>query len=302
MAPREIGRPDSLPERRGHAAGHDPGHPARDPRASTSSRSWSSTMARPTARRSWLASIGVPIMSLASRATADLATLSAPASTRRCAPGADIIVNTDGDNQYYGGDIPHAGGADPGRQARRRRHRQSSDGEDRHTSLQPNGCSRTLAAWVVSRLANLEVSRMSPAASAPTVATPRCVLGSYTEFDHTVEHAIQAGQSRLAVEIVRRFAPTPRPGSRASSTTSASSSLRSGLISLRTYAMYKALKIFTAFGMVSFTVRRRPRAFASSTSTSSPTRVHLHMSNRWSWRRSCCLPDSRWCSPVWWPT
>jgi glycosyltransferase involved in cell wall biosynthesis len=162
--------------------------------------------------------------------------------------GADIIVNTDGDNQYHGGDIPDlvapilAGRADVviG---------------DRQTEKIPHfsptkRALQNMGSRVVSRLANLDIPDVASGFRAYS-REAALRLGSYTEFDHTVEHAIQAGQSRLAVEIVP-IRTNPKARESRLFDNIGEFVVRSGLISLRTYAMYKALKIFTAFGLVSF--------------------------------------------------
>jgi len=162
--------------------------------------------------------------------------------------GADIIVNTDGDNQYHGGDIPDlvapilAGRADVviG---------------DRQTEKIPHfsptkRALQNMGSRVVSRLANLDIPDVASGFRAYS-REAALRLGSYTEFDHTVEHAIQAGQSRLAVVIVP-IRTNPKARESRLFDNIGEFVVRSGLISLRTYAMYKALKIFTAFGLVSF--------------------------------------------------
>jgi glycosyltransferase involved in cell wall biosynthesis len=164
--------------------------------------------------------------------------------------GADIIVNTDGDNQYFGGDVPVlvkpilAGQADlviGDRQT----------GSIGHFSplkrfLQGVG-SRT-----ISRMATLSVPDVASGFRAFSRETA-LRLSTFTDFDHTAEHVVEAGQNRFAVVSVP---VRTNPKARESRLFSNLSEFvcRSGIISLRTYARYKALKIFTLFGVSTFVV------------------------------------------------
>ena len=76
-------------------------------------------------------------------------------------------------------------------------------------------------------------------------------LSTFTDFDHTAEHVVEAGQKRFAVLSVPIDTNPKLRESRLFNKVS-TFVVRSGLISLRTYTQYKALKIFTIFGMVSF--------------------------------------------------
>lgn len=162
--------------------------------------------------------------------------------------GADIIVNTDGDNQYFGGDI--VGLIQP-----------ILDGKadlvigDRHTDVighfsplkrfLQNFGSRT-----VSRLSNLQVPDVASGFRAFS-REAALQLSTFTNFDHTAEHVIEAGQNRLAVANVSiRTNPKSRESRLFSNIVEFV--VKSGLISLRTYARYKALKIFSIFGIVTF--------------------------------------------------
>lgn len=162
--------------------------------------------------------------------------------------GADIIVNTDGDNQYYGGDIPElvapilAGRADiviGDRQT----------GSIEHFSP-TKARLQTLGSRMISRLAGVQVPDVASGFRAYTRdAVLR--LSTHTGFDHTVEHTIQAGQNRLAVRSVPIHT---NPKARESRLFGSIWEFvgRSGVISLRTYATYKALEIFTLIGAISF--------------------------------------------------
>jgi len=78
-------------------------------------------------------------------------------------------------------------------------------------------------------------------------------LPTFTDFDHTAEHVVQAGQDRLAVVSVPiRVNPKARESRLFSN--AGEFVLKSGAISLRTYARYKALKLFAACGALTFLV------------------------------------------------
>ncbi len=162
--------------------------------------------------------------------------------------GADIIVNTDGDNQYFGGDVlvlvkPIIEG------------RADLVIGDRQTEsighfsplkryLQSVG-SRT-----ISRMATLSVPDVASGFRAfSREAALR--LSTFTDFDHTAEHVVESGQNRFAVlSVPVRTNPKARESRLFSNL--GEFVFRSGIISLRTYARYKALKIFTLFGAFTF--------------------------------------------------
>ena len=162
--------------------------------------------------------------------------------------GADIIINTDGDNQYFGGDIVALV-------------RPILDGQadlvigDRQTGsighfspikryLQNFG-SRT-----VCRLATLDVADVASGFRAFS-REAALQLSTFTDFDHTAEHVVEAGQNRLGVVSVPiRTNPKARESRLFSNV--GEFVFKSGMISLRTYARYKALKIFTTFGILAF--------------------------------------------------
>lgn len=164
--------------------------------------------------------------------------------------GADIIVNTDGDNQYYGGDILAL-------------IRPILDGRadivigDRQTDAIAHFSPakrrlQRLGSAVVSRLATVDVPDVASGFRAYSRdAAVRLI--HHGAFDHTVDHAIQAGQNRLAVVSVPiRTNPKARE-SRLFGTIGEFVG-RSALISLRTYAMYRALRLFSLVGALTFLV------------------------------------------------
>jgi hypothetical protein len=73
----------------------------------------------------------------------------------------------------------------------------------------------------------------------------------FTDFDHTAEHVVQAGQDNWGVVVVPiRTNPKARESRLFSNV--GEFILKSGTISLRTYARYKAMKIFASFGLATF--------------------------------------------------
>ena len=162
--------------------------------------------------------------------------------------GADIIVNTDGDNQYYGGDI--AGLVQPILEGRA----EIVVGDRQTGSIGHFSFLKRFLQWIgsrmVSRLARIEVPDVASGFRAFS-RSAALQLSMFTDFDHTAEHMVQAGQDRLAVvNVPVRTNPKTRESRLFSNI--GEFVFKSGLISLRTYARYKALRIFTAFGLLAF--------------------------------------------------
>ena len=164
--------------------------------------------------------------------------------------GADIIINTDGDNQYYGGDIdklvaPILEG---------RAHLVIGDrqtGDIAHFSFLKRYL-QGFGSRVVSRLAGIAVPDV---ASGFRAFSREAVLqlSTFTEFDHTAEHVIEAGYGRLAVVSVPiRTNPKTRESRLFSNI--GEFVFKSATISLRTWARYAALKIFAMCGILTFVV------------------------------------------------
>ena len=162
--------------------------------------------------------------------------------------GADIIINTDGDNQYFGGDIDKlVAPIIDGRADLVIGDRQT--GDISHFSPLKRHL-QSVGSRVISRLADLSL----PDVASGFRAFSRDVamqLSTFTDFDHTAEHVIESGQKRLAVVSVPiRTNPKLRESRLFSNI--GEFVFRSGSISLRAYARYKALKIFALFGVFTF--------------------------------------------------
>jgi glycosyltransferase involved in cell wall biosynthesis len=158
--------------------------------------------------------------------------------------GADVIVNTDADNQYHGDDIvklvePILAG------------RAELVVGDRGVATQPlfsplKRSLQRLGSWVISRAAGTPIPDATSGFRAYTreAALRTLVLSNYS---YTLETLIQAGARRIALEHVQvRINPPTRP-----------SRLMKGLphylsnsivTILRAYTLYRPLRVFLALG------------------------------------------------------
>ncbi len=159
--------------------------------------------------------------------------------------GADIIVNTDGDNQYAGADIPRliapilAGEAD-------------IVVGDRQTAKVPHfslgkKLLQALGSYVVRHLSRTEV----PDAVSGFRAISREAalhLNIVSSFSYTIEMLIQAGRKQMAVTSVP--VGTNAKTRRSRLFTSIPSFVRQSLVTMiRMYAMYRPLRVFFYIGM-----------------------------------------------------
>jgi glycosyltransferase involved in cell wall biosynthesis len=160
--------------------------------------------------------------------------------------GADIIVNTDADNQYEAGDIPKLiepilkGTAD-------------IVVGDRQTEQVPHFSPvkkrlQKLGSAVVGRLASAQIpDAVSGFRAISREAAMRVNIGS--EFSYTIEMLIQAGHERLAIASVPvRTRETARKSRLFRSTPQFL--FRSMLTMLRIYVTYKPLRTFVLMGLV----------------------------------------------------
>jgi glycosyltransferase involved in cell wall biosynthesis len=158
--------------------------------------------------------------------------------------GADIIVNTDGDNQYYGGDIPKlvapilAGKAELVIGDR-------EPGKVEHFSPLKKTL-QLVGSRVISRLAGLDVPDVASGFKAYSREAAMRLAVS-TDFDHTVDHVIQAGRKRIPTLSVPIRTNDKLRESRLFSNVS-QFILRSLQIAVRVYSTYGAMAIFSAAG------------------------------------------------------
>ena len=160
--------------------------------------------------------------------------------------GADVIVNTDGDNQYAGQDIPALvapllrGDAD------------IVIGDREVHAIEDLSWSRKflqrLGSWIVRQVSNTRVPDTTSGFRAYTrEAALRMTIVS--EFSYTLESIIQAGKKRAAIAHVP--VRTNRPTRPSRLFQSVSSYLKqSGSTIVRIYTMYEPLKVFTTIGAV----------------------------------------------------
>lgn len=160
--------------------------------------------------------------------------------------GADIIVNTDGDNQYAGSDIPKLiqpildGTADiviGDRQPE----------TIAHFSPLKRALQR-LGSFVVSKLAGVQVPDVASGFRAYSREAAMMLVNS-TNFDHTVDHVIQAGRRRIITTTVPIGTNSMLRESRLFSNPWVFVSRSIGIM-VRVYSSYRAMKIFTIAGML----------------------------------------------------
>ena len=164
--------------------------------------------------------------------------------------GADIIVNTDADNQYAGSEIPRLieplvrGEADICIGDR-------NIAELEHMSWRKRQLQR-LGSWVVRQVSNTSVPDTTSGFRAYTrEAALRMTIVS--EFSYTLESIIQAGKKRMAVAHVA-VATNPRTRESRLFDSAFSYVKRSAATIVRIYAMYEPLKVFTYIGLSVFGV------------------------------------------------
>jgi glycosyltransferase involved in cell wall biosynthesis len=158
--------------------------------------------------------------------------------------GADLIVNTDADNQYAGSDIATlvapllSGQADIVIGDRNIRDLQ-------HMSWLKKRLQR-VGSWVVRQVSNTEVPDTTSGFRAYTrEAALRMTVVS--EFTYTLESIIQAGKKRMAIAHVPVATHAHTRPSRLFKSMSAYL-VQSGATIVRIYSMYEPLKVFTYIG------------------------------------------------------
>jgi glycosyltransferase involved in cell wall biosynthesis len=160
--------------------------------------------------------------------------------------GADIIVNTDADNQYRGADVAKlvapilAGEADMVVGDRR-------VGQIEHFSGSKKALQR-VGSWVVRRLSGTEVADTT---SGFRAYNREAALGLVVvdNFTYTLESVIQAGKMLVAVDQAEIGTNPQMRESRLFGSTGAYVR-RNGLAILRVYARYEPLRVFAIAGLV----------------------------------------------------
>ncbi|MGE0704000.1 MAG: glycosyltransferase family 2 protein [Vicinamibacterales bacterium] len=164
--------------------------------------------------------------------------------------GADLIVNTDGDNQYAGQDIPTLVGP---------LLRGEADiviGDRNVQTIAEMSWSKKLlqrlGSWIVRQVSNTRVPDTTSGFRAYSrAAALRMTIVS--EFSYTLESIIQAGRKRIAIAHVPvRTNPRTRPSRLFHNVWHYLK--QSGSTIVRIYTMYEPLKVFTTIGLVTFAV------------------------------------------------
>ena len=162
--------------------------------------------------------------------------------------GADFIVNTDGDNQYAGQDIPALvaplvnGEADV------------VIGDRNVAALQHLSWSRKrlqgLGSWVVRQVSNTRVPDTTSGFRAYT-REAALRMNIVSEFTYTLESIIQAGKKRMAIAHVPiRSNARTRPSRLFDSVWVYIKQSASTIV--RIYTMYEPFKVFTTIGLATF--------------------------------------------------
>ena len=123
--------------------------------------------------------------------------------------GADVIVNTDADNQYEGRH-PQARRADRARRCRHGHRRPA--GRDDRALLAPKKLLQRLGSWVVRHASATEIPDTTSGFRAYNREAALQVQ-AVSKFTYTLETIIQAGRAPVAVDHVP-IRPTRRPASR----------------------------------------------------------------------------------------
>jgi glycosyltransferase involved in cell wall biosynthesis len=160
--------------------------------------------------------------------------------------GADLIVNTDADNQYRGADIPKllapilAGEAD------------MVVGDRRVSQIEhfsgPKKALQRLGSWVVRRLSGTEISDTT---SGFRAYNREAALGLLVvdNFTYTLESLIQAGKMLVAVDQVE-IGTNPQTRESRLFVSTGSYVRRNALAILRIYARYEPLRVFATAGLI----------------------------------------------------
>lgn len=160
--------------------------------------------------------------------------------------GADIIVNTDADNQYSGQDIPRL--IEPVLDGRAEMVVGDRDVAAIDHFSPSKKVLQKVGSWVVRRLSDTEVTDATSGFRAYNreAAVQLLVVDNFT---YTLESLIQAGKSRVAVDEVSIRTNAKTRESRLFGSTSAYVR-RNGVAILRIYTRYEPLKVFSALAAI----------------------------------------------------
>jgi glycosyltransferase involved in cell wall biosynthesis len=162
--------------------------------------------------------------------------------------GADIIVNTDGDNQYSGHDIPRLIGPLLGGDADVVIGDRNVQDLDSMSPMKKR--LQRLGSWVVRQVSDTQVPDTTSGFRAYTrEAALRLTIVS--DFSYTLESIIQAGKKRIAIAHVPiQSNPRTRKSRLFSSVWTYVKASAATIV--RIYAMYEPLKVFGLIGLTVF--------------------------------------------------
>jgi len=163
--------------------------------------------------------------------------------------GADIVVNTDGDNQYPGGQIPRL--IEPIIKGEA----EIVVGERRLRELEGYSWFRLflqrLGSWFVGLLSGIEV-KDAPSGFRAFSREAGLRLSVLGEFSYTIESLIEAGRNRLRIGWVP-VQVNPQPGRKSRLYRNLGEYLiRSVETMIRTYSRYEPLRVFLLIGLIIF--------------------------------------------------
>ncbi len=161
------------------------------------------------------------------------------------ARGADIVVNTDGDNQYDGSDVAKL--VRPVLDGRADLAIGDRSVADLENFTPTKRLLQRLGSWVVGKASTLETPDATSGFRAMNRETAlRTII--FSNYSYTLETLVQAGSRGAAVEFVKiAVNPQTRPSRLMKSIPEYLR--RSSETIVRSYAMYRPLRIFTAIGL-----------------------------------------------------
>ncbi|PWB38935.1 MAG: glycosyl transferase [Parcubacteria group bacterium] len=164
--------------------------------------------------------------------------------------GADIIVNTDADNQYFGGDIEKL--VQPILEGRADMVVGQRPIENIEHFSRTKKYLQRLGSWLVRRVSQTDIQD-APSGFRAFSRTAASQLNIFSEYSYTLESIIQAGQNGLAViSVPIRINGEIRPSRLVKSTFDYIS--QSVFTILRIFVAYQPLKFFVTLGGASFII------------------------------------------------
>lgn len=164
--------------------------------------------------------------------------------------GADIIVNTDADNQYYGGDIEKL--VRPILEGRADMVIGQRPIADLEYFSPAKKFLQGLGSWLVRQVSQTDIAD-APSGFRAFSRSAASKLNIFSDYSYTLESIIQAGQNGLAVISVPVKTNEPRRPSRLMKST-ASYISQSLITILRIFVAYRPFRFFMTIGASAFTL------------------------------------------------